>query len=127
MLYRLAVVCIFMLTIALLSADMSVAAPYFRGTSLMNIPTAYVPQQGFFDVGIHTTILNRKRDELATRVDFGIFNFAELGMVRLERDERDYVLGSLKLLAARESGSMPERTWPRISMMGVASSVRACW
>jgi hypothetical protein len=73
----------------------------------MNIPTAYVPQQGFFDLGIHTAVLNRKRDELATRVDFGIFNFAELGMVRLERDERDYVVGSLKLLAARESGSMP--------------------
>ncbi len=99
--------CIFMLIAALLFAHISGAAPYFRDTSLMNIPTAYVSQDGFFDVGVHTTILNRKRDELVARVDFGVFNFAELGMVALKRDDSDYVVGSLKLLAAQESGAIP--------------------
>ena len=99
--------CTFVLMAALLSANISGAAPYFRDTSLMNIPTAYVSQEGFFDVGVHTAILNRNRDELAIRVDFGVFNFAELGMVGLKRDGSDYVIGSLKLLAAQESGTTP--------------------
>ena len=103
--YRL--ICIFVLMAVLLYADISGAAPYFRDTSLMDIPTAYVSQEGLFDVGVHTAILNRHRDELAIRVDFGVFNFAELGMVGLKRDGNDYVLGSLKLLAARESGTTP--------------------
>lgn len=98
---------IFVLTLALLFVDISAAAPYFKGTSLMNIPTAYMSQQGVFDLGVHTAILNRKRDEVAVRVDFGAFNFAELGLMGLKRDGSDYVLGNIKLLAAPESGLIP--------------------
>lgn len=99
--------CIFVLIVTLLLAEIAAAAPYFRSTSLMNTPTAYISQQGIFDVGVHTTILNRKRDEVAIRVDFGVFNFAELGLMGLKRDDSDYVIGNIKLLAARESGLIP--------------------
>jgi len=95
------------LTAALFLTGESVAAPYFRATSLMNIPTAYVLEQGFFDVGVHTALLNRKRDELVTRIDFGIFNFAELGLAGLRKDGDDFLVGNIKFVAARESGSIP--------------------
>lgn len=98
---------IFILLVMLLSVDISVAAPYFRDTGLINIPTAYVSKQGIFDVGVHTAIQNRRRDEVAMRIDFGVFNFAELGLIGLNRDDNDYVVGNIKLLAARESGATP--------------------
>ncbi len=88
-------------------ASISAAAPYFRGTGLMNIPTAYVAQEGIFDAGVHTAILDQKRDELAVRIDFGVFNFIELGMMGLRTGQNDYVLGNLKILLFRESGSTP--------------------
>jgi len=98
---------IFILAAAILFVDECPAAPYFRDQSLMNIPTAYVPDHGVFDAGIHTAILHRKREELAMRLDFGILNFAELGMMMLDRGDSDYVLGNFKILVARESGSIP--------------------
>jgi len=73
----------------------------------MNIPTAYISQQGIFDAGTHTAIQNRGRDEVALRVDFGVFNFAELGLTGLKRDDSDHVIGNIKLLAASESGLFP--------------------
>lgn len=99
--------CVFMLTAVFLLTDMAAAAPYFRSTGLMNIPTAYVTEQGFFSVGVHTAFQDEKRYESAIRIDFGIFNFAELGMVGLRKEDRDYVTGNLKLLLSRESGSAP--------------------
>jgi hypothetical protein len=92
--------------LVLVSAHVS-AAPYFRDTNVMNIPTAYVLRQGIFDVNAHTALLNGKRDEALFRVDFGVFNFAELGVMGLRRDDRDFVIGSIKILAARESGYFP--------------------
>jgi hypothetical protein len=107
MMQRKLAIYILVLVIALSFADISGAAPYFRGTGLMNIPTAYIPQQGFFDIGIHTAIRDQKRDELAIRIDFGIFNLAELGLIGLKRQDTDYVMGNAKLLLSRESGSAP--------------------
>lgn len=98
---------IFILIIALLFINVCAAAPYFRSTSLMNIPTAYISENGIFDVGFHTVILNRNRDEMAIKMDFGVFNFAELGLIGLKRDDRDYIMGNIKFLVARESGSIP--------------------
>jgi hypothetical protein len=92
---------------ALLFADVSAAAPYFRDTGLMNIPTAYVTRQGLFSLGIHTAILDQKRDELAIRIDFGVFNFAELGLMGLKKKDDSHVMGNVKLLLSRESGSTP--------------------
>ena len=99
--------CVFVLAMALLLADMSAAAPYFRGTGLMNIPTAYVAQQGFFSLGVHTAVWDQKRDELGIRIDFGVFSFAELGLIGLKKEGDDYVMGNAKLLLSRESGSTP--------------------
>ena len=95
------------LAISLLFADVSAAAPYFRATSLMNIPTAYVTQEGFFNVGVHTAIWDQERDELAIRIDFGIFDLAELGLMVLKKKDRDYVIGNVKLRLSSESGSIP--------------------
>ena len=106
MLYRL-INYVLVLTMALFFANPSAAAPYFRGTGLMNIPTAYVAQQGFFNVGVHTAIWDQKRDELAIRIDFGIFNRAELGLIGLKKKTDDYVMGNIKLSLSRESGSTP--------------------
>lgn len=98
---------IFILAMILSFSSISAAAPYFRGTGLMNIPTAYVAQEGIFDAGVYTAILDQKRDELAVRIDFGVFNFIELGMMGLRTGQNDYVLGNLKILLFRESGSTP--------------------
>jgi hypothetical protein len=100
-------VCVSMLIMALLSVHISVAAPYFRGTSLMNIPTADVMSRGIFSVGIHTAIQDQKRDELAMRVDFGVLSFVELGLMGVKWNGEDYVVGSAKLIITREVGSIP--------------------
>ena len=41
------------------------------------------------------------------RIDFGVFNFAELGLIGLDRDDSNFVVGNIKLLAAHESGAIP--------------------
>ncbi len=99
--------CALLLMAAFFLADVSAAAPYFRGTGLLNIPTAYVAEQGLFDVGVNTIIRDRKRDELAMRMDFGVFNLAELGLMVLRKEDDDYITGNIKVLFYRESGSTP--------------------
>ena len=95
------------LLMLLLFAGMSIAAPYFRDTGLIDIPTGYVMQQGLFNAGAHTSVWNQKREELAVRIDFGMFNFVELELTGLKKGGSDYVMGSAKLLISRESGSTP--------------------
>ncbi len=91
----------------LLFADISIASPYFRDTGLMDIPTAYLTGQGIFTVSAHTAVKNRKREELALRIDFGMFNLAELGLIGLKKEDHDYILGNMKLMLSRESGYIP--------------------
>ena len=98
---------ILVLALTLLLTGISGASPFFRGKGLMNLPTAYIPQQGFFDVGVHTAIRDQEREELAIRIDFGIFNLAELGLIGLGKGDRDYLMGNAKLMISRESGSAP--------------------
>ena len=104
--YKL-IIYMLILIISLLFASISAAAPYFRGTGLMNIPTAYVKSEGIFDLGMHLSAVDQRRDELAIRMDFGIFNFVELGLMELKTEDSDYILGNLKILLFRESGSAP--------------------
>jgi hypothetical protein len=99
--------CALVLVMALSLTTISIAAPYFRGTGLMNIPTAYVEKQGLFNVGFHTAVLDQKRDELAIRADFGLFNITELGLILLKKQDKDFLMGNVKLLLSRESGSTP--------------------
>jgi len=95
------------LAMALSLAGISAAASYFRGTGLTNIPSAYVMQEGIFDAGVHIAVSDQKRDEMAFRIDFGMFNFIELGLTGLKASGGDYVLGDLKILLFRESGITP--------------------
>ena len=94
--YHRFAVCMILLAMALIFADDSLASPYFRVTGMINIPAAYVAQQGIFDAGFHTAICDQKRDELAIRLDFGIFNFAELGFLGLKKGDSDYLIGNAK-------------------------------
>jgi len=88
----------------------SAAAPYFRGTSLMNIPTSDVMRLGIFSAGVHIAFQGQERDEMAMRADFGVLSFAELGLMTLKRDGKDYLLGNAKLIITREVGSIPSLT-----------------
>jgi hypothetical protein len=92
---------------AVLLPDISVAAPFFRETGVINIPSAYTVPQGIFSAGINTAIHEQRREELALRVDFGIFNLLELGFITLKNEDKDYLLGNIKLMLSRESGSLP--------------------
>ncbi len=64
-------------------------------------------KNGIFNVGIHTAIYDQKREEVGIRADFGIFNFAESGIFVLKRDDKDFLMGNLKLMLSHESGSIP--------------------
>jgi len=88
-------------------ASCTYAVPFFRDTGLMDTPTAYVMKNGLFNIGTYTAIQEQKRKELAFRIDFGILDFAELGLLGLKKDGNDYIMGNLKLLLSRESGSTP--------------------
>lgn len=96
-----------MLVLALAVCQASRAAPYFSGTGVVNIPTAYVDGQGIFDTAIHVATLNQKVDERLFRVDLGFLHFAELGLMELRKQSESYVLGNVKILLARESGITP--------------------
>lgn len=84
-----------------------VAIAYFRDTGLIDIPSAYVMENGIFSVGFHSTIYNQKREEIGIRADFGMFNFIESGIFILKKDDKDYLLGNFKLMLSLESGSIP--------------------
>lgn len=86
----------------------SVSASYFQDTGLLDIPTAYIMDNGIFNAGVNTSIKNEKRQEIISRIDFGLLNFAELGVSGVRLDDRDYLMCNAKVLLARESGVLPE-------------------
>ena len=94
--------------ISLLVTAGSVSASYFRDTGLLDIPTAYVMDNGIFNAGINTAIQDKKRREFNFGIDFGLLNFAELGFAGIKRDDKDYLMCNAKMLLARESGVLPE-------------------
>ncbi len=88
-------------------SSISSAAPYFRVSSLMNIPTAYTLPEGIFNTGIHIAIQDQERKELGLKAYLGLFNFTEIGLMKVSREDNDYIIGNLKLLIFRESGINP--------------------
>jgi len=94
--------------ISLLATVGSVSASYFQDTGLLDIPTAYVMDNGIFNAGVKTSILHKTREEVIVRIDFGLLNFAELGVVGIRLDAKDYLMCNAKILLARESGVLPE-------------------
>jgi len=73
----------------------------------MNIPTAYTLDEGIFDAGLHVAIQDQGRSELGFKAYFGLFNFAEMGLMKVSKGDNDYIIGNLKLLIFHESGSNP--------------------
>ncbi|MDQ1318353.1 MAG: hypothetical protein QG588_2013 [Candidatus Poribacteria bacterium] len=94
--------------ISLLATVGSVSASYFQDTGLLDIPTAYVMDNGIFNAGVKTSIRHETREEIFSRIDFGLLNFAELGVVGIRLDDKDYLMCNAKILLARESGVLPE-------------------
>jgi hypothetical protein len=94
--------------ISLLVTVGSVSASYFQDTGLLDIPTAYVMDNGIFNAGVKTSIRHETREEIIVRIDFGLLNFAELGVAGIKLDAKDYLMCNAKVLLARESGVLPE-------------------
>ncbi len=99
--------CALFLAMVLVLSHTAVAAPYFRRTGLINIPTSDSVKRVIFDAGLHVAIHDQKRDELAMRIDFGVLSFVELGLMVLKKEGKDYVMGSAKVIISREFGSIP--------------------
>jgi hypothetical protein len=100
---------LFLYTVALifLLVPNGFVSAVFSDTGLINIPTAYIMNNGIFDARANTTILHEKRQELVTRMDFGLLNFAEFGVTGIKDDDKDYLMCNAKVLMARESGILP--------------------
>lgn len=97
------ILCLFLVSIC----KASLASPYFGGTGLTDIPTAYTMNHGVFDAGVHVAIRDEKRQELSLKMEFGLLNFAEIGIVGLKMDDRDYIKGKAKVTLAKEEGILP--------------------
>jgi hypothetical protein len=80
---------------------------YFGRTGLFDIPTAYLMNNGDFNVGVDVAIQDKKRDFFVLGMDFGLLNFAEIGFKGLKLDEKDYLMGDIKVILAREEGLLP--------------------
>jgi hypothetical protein len=99
--------CLPLCLIFLCISQVANATTYFHSTGLMDIPTAYIMDNGIFDVGTHIAISDQKRQDMSLIMDFGLLNFAEIGIVGLKRNEKDYIMGNVKVLLAKESGAIP--------------------
>ena len=96
-----------------LSVSHSWAAPYFRESGLVNIPTGTVVEHGIFGVGAYFAFQNDGellRDETAIRLDFGLSGRAEIGVTSVGHSQERFLLGNLKILLLREAEVMPNIT-----------------
>jgi hypothetical protein len=86
------------------------AAPYFRGSGLMDIPTGGVLGHGVFSVGAYFAFRSENeapRDEAAIQLDFGLFDRVEIGLTSVRFNQRGYTLASLKALLFQEAAAIP--------------------
>lgn len=86
------------------------AAPYFRDTGLVDIPTGKVIEHGLFNVGTYFAFRSEDelpRDEAALQLDFGLFDRVEIGLTSVRYNQRVFLLGHLKILLFREAGTVP--------------------
>ena len=93
-----------------LSVSHSWAAPYFRESGLVDIPTGTVVEHGIFGVGAYFAFQNDGellRDETALRLDFGLSGRAEIGVTSVGHSQERLLLGNLKILLLREAEVMP--------------------
>ena len=86
------------------------AAPYFRDSGLVDVPTGRVIEHGIFNVGTFFAFRNEgelPRDEAALQLDFGLFDRVEIGLTSVRHNQRSFLLGNLKVLLFREAGTVP--------------------
>ncbi len=86
------------------------AAPYYRASGLVDIPTGKVIEHGVFNLGTYFGFRNASelpRDEVALQLDFGLFDRVEIGLTNVRHNQRSFLLGNLKVLLLRETGVVP--------------------
>ena len=106
--YRLSQCCCLFVLFSLCCPPL--AAPYFRDSGLMDIPTGTVMEHGNIDAGTYFAFLNRDgipREEAALRLDFGLFDRVEVGMASVRLNQQSYLMANLKVLLVREAGKVP--------------------
>jgi hypothetical protein len=101
------IICFIICSILINFTQISYAFSYFHGTGLLDTPTAYILDNGVFDTGIDILISDSKRQEMSFKLDFGLLNFSEFGIVCLKKDNKDFITGNAKFILAREEGILP--------------------
>lgn len=83
------------------------SAFYFGDTGLIGIPSAYLMNNGDFNVGADVAIKDGKRESFVIGMDFGLLNFADIGFKGLKKDDKDYLMSDIKVVLLREEGLLP--------------------
>ncbi len=90
-----------------------VSAEIFTDSGLVDIPTGEILAHGIFDVGVYAPFQNTthfKRDPVAFRVNFGMFDRLEFGASHIlpqDNDASRSFLGHVKAQLLKESGKLP--------------------
>ena len=98
---------------AFLTLSVPVTSEVFTDSGLMDIPTGEVLKHGIFGVGVYAPFQNIKyfkRDPVAFRVNFGMFDRIELGASHIlpqANDASRSFLGHLKAQLLNETGKIP--------------------
>ncbi len=103
----------FFLFTAFLTLSVPVTSEIFTDSGLMDIPTGEVLKHGIFGVGVYAPFqwtTHFKRDPVAFRVNFGMFDRIELGASHIlpqANDASRSFLGHLKAQLLNETGKIP--------------------
>ena len=87
-----------------------IAAPYFHNTDLVDIPTGKSVEHGVFNVGTFIAFRNERalpRAELAVKLDFGLFNRLEIGIITIKYNDTSFLLSNFKFQLLKEVGEIP--------------------
>jgi len=97
--------------IVLAIAGNSAAAPYFQDTGLVDIPTGKSLEHGIINVGAFMAFCNEKRfprEDIAVKVDFGLFNRLEANITTLKHNQISFLLSSFKLQLMKDINTIPD-------------------
>jgi hypothetical protein len=101
--------CLWLIVVIFIYASNSEAASYFHGSDLVDIPSGKTLHHGVFNVGTFITFRNEKgvpREESAVKLDFGLFNRLEIGIIALKL-EQNFLLSNFKLQLLKEVDALP--------------------
>ncbi len=86
------------------------AAPYFRDSGLMDIPTGAVIEHGGINLGTNFAFRDSAgliREEAAIRLDVGFFDRVEVGLTGVRLNQENFLMANFKARLFRESGKTP--------------------